>query len=1232
MLPPLLRARRALWISAALPLLACASATAEVYTWDPLNTTTGSDGAGTWSTTVANWATGQSTIAWPGTGTDTASFGSGGNPGTVTVSGVVGAGGLTFNSAYTVTGGTIALTEAPTITTNANATISSALTAGSATITKAGAGRLTINGATTGISSIAVTSGRLATAVGGSQSFGNSATGIVVSDGASIQVASGATAANAITFNGGSGDAAVIGGATLSGPITLASGNTRLNVGNAAAISGAIGGVGSLQLTGTNKLTLSGANTYSGGTTITDGVLEVVSGGSLGTGAVTNNSVLTLSATGADFTIDNAISGSGSITKNGTGTVVMTGELGNAGTTIVSGGRLIFNGTSTTGTTRQVIVGSGGTLGGTGTILGATSGTMTVLAGGRIAPGEVGEIGTLRGTSLAWTSNNTDASMFFDLSMTGNSCDLISLTGAFTRAATTGNYIFDFGGTGVSGTYTLITYGSTTSTSTANLRATNLQPGYTATFSMSSTALRVTVVPEPGEVGAIIAAFAALVIFLRRRPDFLQAIMKKALATKALRVFVAIALVAAGVLPASARTVTVKLETATFDDLQAAMNAGALTSVELATLYLNRRAVYDQGGIRLNSVVSVNPFLLDEAADADEDRANNILTGPLQGLMFCVKDSYPTKNMVTTAGVRAWLSPVTGTFGVENGIDYGPVLSPGDAYSVAKLKQAGAVLLGHGNMDTWATSASSTNSNAYGVTLNAYILGSSSGSSGGPAVLTGANFANIGFGGETGGSIRNPSDRAGVTGFKVSVGTISVNNIVPLVSERDVIGPMTRYAKDNAYVMDAVATTQDPDDLWASINYTPGRPLPSDFAVKADTTTLAGKKIGVVGTYTATPRPSPAPTPVTLTATEVEDALGAGNGRGGLTNFPTNTTANTTQVDTPSANIAAAFNRARTQLAAEGATVVTVFIPPNVDTGRALPATFVDGSSVPVSTWSSSGAATNSLALTNRSIMDYYGQGTYTRLTQANAASSSLSTTVRNNAYNGVFARYTDPVGVTHFQTKALYNRLFEKWMDSEGLDVLIWPVSYSRSRTSNSVSGRDLVNNIGLPACTVPIGVDPATGEPITMAICGRYRKEADVLAIAAAYQKAYNYRIPSTLAPPLDGETITYEASGTQYSLSALRRDKVPPAVSIKKVAQPKGKGFVIQGVAADAGGLRSLKVYVNGHKVAVKPGKKWIARVSATNLKKWTKSKAKAVEVVVLAKDSSGNASATTKVVKL
>src|SRR5690606_10597929 len=100
------------------------------------------------------------------------------------------------------------------------------------------------------------------------------------------------------------------------------------------------------------------------------------------------------------------------------------------------------------------------------------------------------------------------------------------------------------------------------------------------------------------------------------------------------------------------------------------------------------------------------------------------------------------------------------------------------------------------------------------------------------------------LGGETGGSVRSPSERGGIVGIKTSNALISVHGLAPLAWDRDVVGPMARYAKDTAYIMDA-AVEVDPEDIWASVDVIPGRERDSGFSDKVASATLVGKRLGV---------------------------------------------------------------------------------------------------------------------------------------------------------------------------------------------------------------------------------------------------------------------------------------------------------------------------------------------------------------------------------------------------
>ncbi|RYD47724.1 MAG: hypothetical protein EOP85_04925, partial [Verrucomicrobiaceae bacterium] len=453
-----------------------------------------------------------------------------------------------------------------------------------------------------------------------------------------------------------------------------------------------------------------------------------------------------------------------------------------------------------------------------------------------------------------------------------------------------------------------------------------------------------------------------------------------------------------------------QLESATIEDIQLAMQEGSLTSVELVNLYLRRIQAYNKGSTispvqPLNAILFLNPDLLEDAAQADRLRKQGIVLGPLHGIPFLVKGSFPIKDMPLSGGVTAWRN----------------VISNKDSWAVEKLRQAGAVVMGQANMDNWASSATSSTSQIAGTVRSAYLQGAlPGGSSGGSGVSAGAYLTNFTFGGETGGSIRNPGDRNGVVAYKVSGGSISVNGIIPLVPERDVIGPLTRSAKDNAVVRDIVGA-KDPKDPWAPILplLEGDRPVPqSGFATTAEGYSLAGKKLGVIGTYVGLPHPNP--------------GVGA--------------TTNTTAVQTTTPATKELIDRMMTEVRAAGATIDYVFMPPEVST------TYNRGETAPRLLLNSTPYSNQVAAYVYRSVIEEaIGRPDYTysqnaaMVLETAALTTNISSTRRAMMYNldagtgaytpGEAISFDSAAGIEHYQARAQQKDAFEAWMDAEGLD-----------------------------------------------------------------------------------------------------------------------------------------------------------------------------------------------------
>ncbi len=252
-----------------------------------------------------------------------------------------------------------------------------------------------------------------------------------------------------------------------------------------------------------------------------------------------------------------------------------------------------------------------------------------------------------------------------------------------------------------------------------------------------------------------------------------------------------------------ARVAGLDLQTATIADLQAAMTGKRLTSVQLVQAYLGRIKAYDKP---TNSIRGVSPTALSWASRLDAERRAGKVRGPLHGVPVLLKDNIGTGDQATTAGSLA----------LEG-------LRPRkDATMVARLRAAGAIVLGKTNLSEFANWVDLSMPNGYsslgGQVKEAYRLGDPSGSSSGSGVAGSMAFAAATFGSETSGSILSPSSVNGLVGVKPTRGLISRDGIIPLAEGFDTAGPMARNVSDAAALLTAVAATDAADPATASAN------------------------------------------------------------------------------------------------------------------------------------------------------------------------------------------------------------------------------------------------------------------------------------------------------------------------------------------------------------------------------------------------------------------------------
>jgi amidase len=302
-----------------------------------------------------------------------------------------------------------------------------------------------------------------------------------------------------------------------------------------------------------------------------------------------------------------------------------------------------------------------------------------------------------------------------------------------------------------------------------------------------------------------------------------------------MRVLAAVFLWMASIFPAFAYDVAEK-DIAT---LEADMRTGRVTSVQLVQAYLDRIAAFDRAGPQLNSVIAINPDALAAAAALDAERKAGHVRGPLHGIPILVKDNIETADPIpTTAGSLALTGNITHR----------------DAPAVARLRAAGAVILGKTNLSEWANIRSNFSISGWsaigGLVKNPYVLDRSAcGSSSGSGAAVAASLAAAALGTETNGSLVCPASFNGLVSIKPTVGLVSRTHVVPISHTQDTPGPMTRSVRDAALLLQTMSGSDpaDPATAGAGDSHV-------DFGASlGDGATLTGRRLGLIVPPDASP-------------------------------------------------------------------------------------------------------------------------------------------------------------------------------------------------------------------------------------------------------------------------------------------------------------------------------------------------------------------------------------------
>ena len=269
------------------------------------------------------------------------------------------------------------------------------------------------------------------------------------------------------------------------------------------------------------------------------------------------------------------------------------------------------------------------------------------------------------------------------------------------------------------------------------------------------------------------------------------------------------------------------LEEATIVSIRSAFASGQLTCTRLTRLYLDRIEAYNLKGPSLHAIITVNPRAMEDAAGMDRQyQANRADVGTLHCIPLVLKDNFNTADMPTTGG----------NVGMK---DSRP---SADAFTVGKLRRAGALILGKANLQEFARGGMSKSSLG-GQVLNPYDLTRTpGGSSGGTGASVAANLALAGTGSDTGQSIRSPSSANNLVGVRPTRGLVSRSGVIPNSQTQDEAGPIARTVTDAALVLDVMAGYDPADPITAF-----GRGhQPASFTHLLHADALKGARIGAM--------------------------------------------------------------------------------------------------------------------------------------------------------------------------------------------------------------------------------------------------------------------------------------------------------------------------------------------------------------------------------------------------
>jgi len=521
-----------------------------------------------------------------------------------------------------------------------------------------------------------------------------------------------------------------------------------------------------------------------------------------------------------------------------------------------------------------------------------------------------------------------------------------------------------------------------------------------------------------------------------------------------MRMLVAVLALSAAIQPSPSPPAPFHLVEATIDDVRAALASKQITCRALVEQYIRRIEAFDKSGPALNAVQTINRRALQDAERLDAAFAASGAVGPLHCTPMLVKDQVETSDMPTTYGSALFK-------------DFIPQR---DATIVTRLKKAGAVIVAKSTMGEYASGYLGS---AFGVVRNAYDPArSASGSSGGTGSGIAANFATVGIGEDTGGSIRGPAAVNNLVGLRPTLPLVSRFGMMPARPTTDTLGPIARSVKDAAIVLDVIAGYDANDPVTA---YAVGQ-VPGTYTQFLAADGLRGARIGVIR-EPLDPRADPA-------------------------------SADYKQVR-------AVIDRALVDLKRLGAAVDPVTIPDL----RSRSLKLYDGN------------VFETEAATNKYLAQHPNAPVKTL---SEILLSGKVVPSRARALMNVIGRSTDEPG--YLQLRLMKEELRQAVltaMADQRLDALVYatfdhpPVRIPPDVMTQTVvdatgpgNNRRLSPAIGFPAMTVPAGFT-ADGLPVGLEFMGRAFAEPTLFRLAYAYEQGTHHRKPPQTTPALRGES---------------------------------------------------------------------------------------------------------------